>query len=401
MKIAFFSPAWPHGQNGIITYVRNVSLAMHEQGHEISVLTFDARGTIGHERVVPVSLSGGPGAFAALVYRIRRKVRSRPDAWDRPARVLARELRKLKQTRGVDVFEMEETFGLCGVVADSVDVPVVARLHGPYFLNGVFESAGGNLDQHQLRREGEAIGKVSAVTSPSRQVVEATREYYGLQREMLVIPNPVPALPGAPVWSLAGSEPDTILFVGRTDSRKGGDLVLHVFERLLRSRPGLRLHFVGPDRGFADSGPGVGWTEYLASHLAPATRQQITYHGPLQPDEVANLRIRCRVTLVFSRYENHPLVCAEALAAGCPLVATNVGGIPEIVEHERTGLLADIDDLDDMTGQVERLLADPEFGARLGAAGRRFCFDHLQPSVVASRTVDVYRRVLAGNSSVS
>jgi len=399
MKIVFFSPAWPHGQNGIITYVRNVTRAMQEQGHEVSVLTFDGRESIGRERVVPVTL-GGAGTLAGFLQKILRRLPVGQDDWREPALALAKELRRLRSTHGVDVFEMEETFGLCGAVAESVDVPVVARLHGPYFLNGIYESADGRLDEDRLRREGEAIRKVAAVTSPSRQVVEATREYYGLERRMSVIPNPVPASPDAPTWSIDGSEPGTILFVGRTDGRKGGDIVLRVFERLLRNRPGLRLHFVGPERGFADAPPGVAWAEYVDANLAPATRQQITYHGPLQPDEISSLRMKCRVTLVFSRYENHPLVCAEALAAGCPLVATNVGGIPEIVEHEKTGLLANVEDLDELTGQVERLLADPALGAGLGAAGRRFCLEHLQPSVVASRTVEVYRRVLSGNSPI-
>jgi len=395
MKIAFFSPAWPNGQNGIITYVRNVSQALYEQGHEISILTFNAQGSIGYERVVPLQ-DPGTGAVSRLFHKALRRLRGGPGSWREPGRVIASALQRLQSDGEVDVFEMEETFGLCGVVAESVAVPVVARLHGPYFLNGVYESGAGKLNEEQLRREGEAIQKVAAVTAPSRQVMEATREYYGLERHMLVIPNPVPSPREAPAWSIEGSDPGTMLFVGRTDSRKGGDLVLRVFERLLKTRPHLRLHFVGADKGFLDAAPGVTWAEYVSTHLAPATQQQITYHGQLQPEQVAPLRTKCRVTLVFSRYENHPLVCAEALAAGCPRVATNVGGIPEIVDHEKTGLLADVGDLDDLTRQVERLLDDPQLGARLGLAGKQFCLEHLQPSAVATRTVQEYRRVIDG-----
>jgi len=396
MKIAFFSPSWPYGQNGIITYVRNISRALHEQGHEISIITFDARGSLGYERVVPISELSASGPLSGLLRKVLSRLCSGLASWRDPGRAIAKELQRLQRSGDVDVFEMEETFGFCGVVAERTDIPVIARLHGPYFLNGVYETKEEKLDPEQLRREGEAISRVASVSAPSRQVLDATREYYGLQRQMSVIPNPVPAPPQGQTWSLERSDPDAILFVGRTDSRKGGDLVLRVFERLLNRRPSLRLHFVGADNGFVDADPGVTWTGYVNTRLKPETRRQITYHGVLQPDQIAQLRPACRVTLVFSRYETFALVCAEALAAGCPLVATSVGGIPEVVHHEITGLLADVDDPDDLTHQVDRLLSDPGLAARLGAAGRQFCLESLQPSAVAGQTVDAYRRTLGG-----
>ena len=88
-----------------------------------------------------------------------------------------------------------------------------------------------------------------AITSPSLEILERTRAYYGLPLEGAeVIPPPTEMVPDRSRWA-AESDPETIVFVGRFDRHKGGDLVIDAFAQVARGRPGARLRFVGPDAG--------------------------------------------------------------------------------------------------------------------------------------------------------
>jgi glycosyltransferase involved in cell wall biosynthesis len=396
MRVAFHTPSWPHGQNGIISYTRTVSRALHDLGVDVLILTFDANGSLGFETIVPLA-EPRPSLVARLAAGVARRLMlaHQLPTIDPKALAIAAALQDLRSRDKVDLFEMEETFGWCGLVADRTVVPVVARLHGPYFLNGVYEVApGAALDPHRLRSEGESITKAGAVTSPSRQVLDATRAYYNLKREACVVPNPIAIGEADGLWSLDACDRDAVLFVGRTDSRKGGDLVIRAFVELASSRPQLRLHFVGPHSGFIDSTPGESISDYLARSVPPEVRKKIIVHGPLRSGDIAKLRLAARVTIVASRYENFPMAALEVLAVGGPIVATAVGGIPEIVVDCETGLLCDPEVEGDLASKVARLLDDDALSVRIGRAGRQSCIDRFHPTIVARKMLEVYSALL-------
>src|SRR5690606_13974896 len=98
------------------------------------------------------------------------------------------------------------------------------------------------------------------------------------------------------------------------------------------------------------------------------TADRVRFLGLVGPERVAALMRAARVVVLPSRSENFPLVVLEALAAGAPLVATRVGGIPEAVRDGREALLVPPDDPAALAGALARVLADPALRARLAAA---------------------------------
>jgi starch synthase len=100
-------------------------------------------------------------------------------------------------------------------------------------------------------------------------------------------------------------------------------------------------------------------------------------------------------------YEPLGIVNLEAMACGTAVVASDVGGIPEVVDHGGTGLLVHYDEKDELTFQhdlaeaVNRVLAAPDRAAALGAAGRERAVREFSWSTVAEQTVAVYESVLA------
>ena len=93
-------------------------------------------------------------------------------------------------------------------------------------------------------------------------------------------------------------------------------------------------------------------------------------------------------------HEPMGIVNVEAMASGAPVVATRVGGVPEIVEHERTALLVAPEDPAALAAAIERVLRDPELAARLSAAGRAAA-ERFDWTAIAGQYRDIYRRVLA------
>lgn len=82
-------------------------------------------------------------------------------------------------------------------------------------------------------------------------------------------------------------------------------------------------------------------------------------------ENVKELLAASSVLVLPSYSESHPLVILEAMAAGVPVIATNVGGIPEIISHEKNGLLIPLDDPNSLAREIARLLEDAEFRGQL------------------------------------
>lgn len=176
---------------------------------------------------------------------------------------------------------------------------------------------------------------------------------------------------------------DTLLAFGRVVPEKGFDLALRALA-LLPAETRLVLAGDGPAR------PGL---EALAAELGVASR--IDFRGWVHPDEVPALIDTADCVLMPSRWrEPFGLVAVQAGQMGRPLVATRVGGLPEIVRDGETGLLVPPEDPAALAAAVLRLRTDPGFAARLGAAARRHTKEHFSMDRCAADYSALYARLL-------
>lgn len=403
LAVGLYSPAWPPSQfaNGVISYTGTVAEGMRRLGHDVRLLT---------PRLVEGA--GDEGGFPVLdltseVRGVMARIRNRIDQWRGGSRPSIRSDwigRALRSASGrwvsrnePRILEMEESFGWARCVSDRV--PLVVRLHGPWFINGPNQGAGPEDPDfvRRVRLEGEAIRAAAGITSPSRFVLDRTRAYYGMALEQAeVIPNPVREVSPKDRWSSDQCEPDRLLFVGRFDRTKGGDVMIDAFAELLRSRPNARLTFVGPDSGLPTNGRPVKLAEYVERRLPGALSDgRIDWLGRRSPEEIAPLRRKAAVTVVASRNENFPMSLVEAMAVGSPLVATRAGGAAEAFEHGSHGLYVDPEDASGLASAIGSLLMAPDRSASLGRAAAAYCEAHYAPDRVAARTIDFYRRTMA------
>ncbi|MFH1111382.1 MAG: glycosyltransferase family 4 protein [Planctomycetota bacterium] len=399
--MAYVSPAWPQGvsANGVVTYTTHLVEALRGMGHRPYVLALRRESDSPEPFVLDAWAERGSRPLGRRLVDFLGH-RLAPRRWWPVS--LAASLRSrvgfLAREAGVQIVEIEEAFGVARHLAERSEVPVVVRLHGPWFL--VAPSLGLGRDaasRQRIRAEGRALRAAAAVTAPSEDVIRRAREAYGLALpHAKVIPNPIAPVAEAKRWSAAQCDPESILFVGRFDRCKGADTMVGAFGRVGAIHPSSRLTLVGPDRGLVDEG---GWTwsaeAYLADRLGDASvRSRVVWLGAQPPSRIVELRRRCFVTVVCSRYENFPMTALEAMAFGSPLIASRVGGLPEMIQDGRNGLLCLPDDPRDLAEKILTLLGDPALAARLG---RQACIDaeeRYHPRAITERMLDFYRGVI-------
>jgi glycosyltransferase involved in cell wall biosynthesis len=395
-RVVFLAPEWPpeRSTNGIVSYVGAMREGLAACGAQSRVLSSgvpaDARGA----DVVDLD-DVRPRALTALALGIAARFRPELAAARDAEAAIARALHALHARWPFDAVELEETWGFGLAACRARAFPTLARLHGPWFLNGA--AVGAPRDRvfaARDRREGRFVARAAGVSAPSADVLERVRAHFGLPLGAArTIPNPVRD-PGADArWRPRAEEPPAVLFVGRFDRHKGGDLAVDAFRAIGAAHPGVELWFAGPDRGLTDARGGtVGLAAWVAERIPePAVRARVKVLGARPRAEVDALRSRARVVLVPSRYEVFGMTAAEALAAGAPLVAADLAAFREMVRAGEEALLVPPDDAPALARAVLDLLANPDRAARLGAAGRKRFEASYAPPAVAAAALAFYR----------
>ena len=400
MRIVYYVLGWPPDrfQNGVVTAVSALAPALRRAGHSAQVLAYCGEPDAHEPDVSFVDAAARePREFAPL-RALRDRLSPHRHAFDLPAQKIARRLNEAAGLKTADILEIEESFGWSAQIARATSIPVVTRLHGPWFLTG---AAGRNdrfssHEEERVRREGEAIRGALAVTAPSRFVLDAVRARYDCAIEgAAIIPNAARPVDGDRGWRLGRADPNEILFVGRFDRVKGADIVLYAFAKLAAKRPSIKLTFAGPNAAPMEiAGRSHDCKEFIASIMPHDAAKRVNLLGPVPQTELLALRERAFLTVVGSRIEMFPNVLLEALASGSPTVATRVGGAPEIARDGEEALFAPGEDIDGLAAAMETFLDEPHLAARLGAAGRKRVEADFAPSAIANTCIDYYANVI-------
>ncbi|GAB3469550.1 glycogen synthase [Actinophytocola sediminis] len=193
-----------------------------------------------------------------------------------------------------------------------------------------------------------------------------------------------------------GVDPDRpiVVFVGRITQQKG---VGHLIAAAHQIDPAAQVVLCA---GAPDTPEIAARTRAEVEELSMARDGVIWLQKMLQPAEVRQLLSHATVFVCPSVYEPMGIVNLEAMACGTAVVASDVGGIPEVVQDRRTGLLVHYDPADESTFRVDlatavnELLANPSLARAFGAAGRALAEREFSWTGAAARTVEVYDSVL-------
>lgn len=202
--------------------------------------------------------------------------------------------------------------------------------------------------------------------------------YYGLEMPELK-PDPLPF-----------TNP-RILCIGRLVSEKGFDLALEALNTIKDRFPGLQMTVAG-------EGPSLPDLKKKADALGVSKRIEFT--GGVERESVPELINRATLVFVPSRWrEAFGLVALEAAQMGRPVVAARVGGLREVVEHKKTGILVEKENPAALVEAATYLLQHPDEAKRFGEAARRKARSLFSLEQYANSYQKIYKRLLSGKDS--
>ena len=227
-----------------------------------------------------------------------------------------------------------------------------------------------------------ALRRASHVFCPSAYLREIALGW-GLDPEKVsVLPNPAPEVPSLPsreeLRRELDLEGDVLAFAGRLGVQKSLGTALEAVE----ATPGASFVVAG-------DGPERAKLESRARELGIDGR--VRFLGAVGRDQVLRLFRAADVSVLPSAWENFPHTVVEALAVGCPVIATAVGGVPEVVRDRENGLLVPPGDAGAFAAAIARLFADSELRARLSAAAPASVAGHTEEAVFSTIEAELAR----------
>lgn len=231
--------------------------------------------------------------------------------------------------------------------------------------------------------EKRLVRKAEQVIVPSPHMVEF---HVDMKDKMCVIPNGVAVekIQNSVLMQRDMAHP-SILFVGRLEKIKGVDILIKSISFVVSSIPNVHLYIAG-----------IGEEEGELKHLVKKLdiEENVTFLGFVSEDDKWSYYKSTDLCVVPSLEEPFGIVLLEAMACGKPVVASNVGGIPYIVEDGETGLLFECGNIEDLAERVTALLEDKELRKKMGEAGYEKAKE-FSWSNIADRTLELYRVVLS------
>jgi glycosyltransferase involved in cell wall biosynthesis len=203
-----------------------------------------------------------------------------------------------------------------------------------------------------------ALRRARHVFCPSAYLREIALAW-GLDPERVsVLPNPAPATPRLPARDALreelGLEGNALVFAGRLGPQKALGVTLEA----LAAVPGVRLAIAG-------DGPERAMLERRARDLGLDGR--VSFLGSVPRAQVLRLFRAADASVLSSAWENFPHTVVEALAVGCPVISTSVGGVPEVVKDGENGLLVPAGDAHALAAAITRFFSNEALRVRLSA----------------------------------
>jgi glycogen synthase len=400
MNIVFVNPEYPsrscqdHG--GIATYIYSMANALAKAGHTVHILA--------KSRTITDALSPGVEFHALNHTPVSRlapwfdRLTGNDTVWERGYSLAARNLvLEIHRTTPVDIVEVAEYNGCAYEFYPPLPFPVAVHFHTPTEIIDQYNGKKVTLRQRRwYSYEASALKRAHGFRCPSISLKNVVRARYGIPDDTIrVISHPLDIAPFDSIR--VGGEKKTkidILFSGRLERRKGGEILQRNIHRILSLDRRINLTFAGE----LDMGEAGNYRNPIERSLTEEQRHRIWLLGPVKRCDLPVLYRHSDIFLIPSLFENAPYSLLEAMAAHLPVIGAATSGIAELIRHRENGLLFDVNDPDGLVSCITALIASQQLAADCARKAyddiKRFC----NPDTVAQATVSFYAGVIQSSA---
>lgn len=385
MKVLFLTHSFPREPGDAPgAFLLRLATALRNEGVETSVVAPAAPGLPDHDSFddIPVErFRYAPRRFETLAYtgNMATQVQASWSARVTMLGFLGAEFRSAVRARREiepDIVHAHWWFpnGLVGTwLAKMANKPLVTTLHGTDVRLARSVAFSRPAFRHVMHNSAAVTAVSRYLANEAMQVVSAP--------EPIVAPMPV----AVELFSPNGKRQEKrLLFVGRLNKQKGIEVLLHALSRIPDESVTLDVVGDGDDRETLLE---------LAGALGIADR--VRWHHAVPQPKLAAFYQAAAALVVPSVNEGLGLVAVEAQLCETPVVAFDSGGLPDVIQHDRTGILVSDIDAAGLAAALISLLERDDRGASLGAAGRLHALATFAPESVARRYADTYRAAIA------
>jgi glycosyltransferase involved in cell wall biosynthesis len=349
VKVLIVSGIWPPDVGGPASHAPELAAFLRGRGHGVAVVT---------------TADAPPVARAYPIHWISRRL-------PRGARHAAVAASVTRHASSADVVYATSMLGRASLASSVARRPLVAKLVADEAYErarrfGLFD---GDLDEFQRFGGGarvsmlrgardRALRRVDHLVCPSAYLAALAVRWGVREDRVSVIPNAAPPLPVIPEHELArlrfGIKGTTLAFAGRVTRQKSLEIALDAVARV-------------EDVSLLVAGDGPDLSQIRQASTDRGLDGRVRFVGPLGRDDVLALFRAADAAVLSSSWENFPHTVVEALAVGTPVVATAVGGVPELVRDGENGLLVPPGDVEALAAAIRRLVEEPGLRDRMAA----------------------------------
>lgn len=397
MNILYLSQEYPPetGNGGIGTYTYNIARAMSRAGHSVHVLSSGLPGQPTSHQVVE-------GVNVHRVHRFKfelpilRRLWFNYFPWNKHQweyiYSINREIGVVVRANDIQLIEAPEIWAEGLLYALRRRVPIVIKLHTPLFLTRKLDNIRDTLDWRTVDIIDQFWTKrADQIISASISLCKIVAQRYHLDPSQIrIVPETVDAELFRP-HNITPPPAPIVLYVGRLEPRKGIFTIAEAMPKVLAEFPRTRFVFLGGDMPIDGNSSQGLLTERLRKH---SVEQNAEFRSRVPPGTIADLHNQSAVSIFPSTWENCAVACLEAMACGTAVIATDVGGFPEMIEQGISGLLVPPGDPEALANGIVQVLRHPEEARRWGINARTRIEEHFASEVVAGETLAVYEQTI-------
>ncbi len=353
IKIAFISYEYPPDTQGggIGTYTKNITRVLVKNGFDVTV--FCATPKVGYNYV----------ENCIKIYRVNSTC-----VEEFRFNVLSL-FKEIHQKSPFDIVESSD-YGADGyyVKKEFIDICYVVKLHTPTFLINVYNNYGLQYIYFQnpfyrlkyflskfLSKdylcdiEYKNIALADHIQSPSKALAKVIHKWWKVDlKKITILPNPHYIFTKVPI-KLLSYENRRITFIGKLSILKGLINFPEIIKNVHNKYPEIQFRFIGEDS--FSSIPNVTMKQYLLSQSIES-KKNIEFLGKVNHSDIEKYLRDTDILVCNSLWENYPMVLIEAMSLGRVIIATNTGGIPEIILNGKNGILVSVNSPKKMAKEI-------------------------------------------------